>query len=275
MAIRVPVTYRGACIADGPHGRLLAFDPTDPLTVLGDLPRDQQGAWGLLVCPVGGGLVRLPVQPAERNGLERRIDAALDPTGRLTATLAERSEGQVARDERDLRRRKSRVEYQRDLEAWLPSQGGGVEIRSWSAAEDSAAGRFQLKVEYDSPSFARTVGREMLTFRSALVSPRQSWAPDDTTRTTPIALAAEFVAETLTVRLPAGFGIDERPQDRHAASDLGRLDATWTERDGALWMIRRWEVRPMTVGPERWREVRALYGALRATNEATVVLIRR
>jgi hypothetical protein len=32
---------------------------------------------------------------------------------------------------------------------------------------------------------------------------------------------------------------------------------------------------PVTVGPERWTDVRALLAARRSTNEATVVLTRR
>lgn len=36
-----------------------------------------------------------------------------------------------------------------------------------------------------------------------------------------------------------------------------------------------WELVPVTVGPERWADVRALLAARRGTNEATVVLTRR
>ncbi|MGH7730101.1 MAG: DUF3857 domain-containing protein [Candidatus Eiseniibacteriota bacterium] len=275
VAIRAPASYRGPVIEGERWGRWLAFDPTDPLTAFGDLPRDQQGSWALPLMPDGPGLVRLPVQPADGSRLERRVDATLAPTGRLSATLTEQSHGQAARDERALRRRTSRSEYQSALEAWLPAQGGSVAIGSWSSSEDSTTGRYELEVRYESPTFARNVGDRMLTFRSALLSPREPWTPTDGARTMPIALPASCVIETLTVRLPEGFGLDERPQDLHAASDLGRLDATWQESGGALVMARRWELHPTTVGPERWPDVRALFGARRASNEATVVLVKR
>jgi len=77
------------------------------------------------------------------------------------------------------------------------------------------------------------------------------------------------------VRLPQGFEIDERPADLRTANDLGRLDAAWAERDHSLVMIRRWELQARTVGPERWADVRSLYGALRASSAATSVLTRR
>jgi transglutaminase-like putative cysteine protease len=275
VGIRIPASYRGPVIEAASGERLLAFDPTDPLTTFGDLPREQQGSWALLVSPGSGGLVRLPMQPADRYRLERRVDATLSPAGRLDARVVERSNGQTARDERAFRRESSRAQYQSALEARLPAQGGNVAIRSWETREDSAGGRYELRIEFDSPTFARNVGDRVLTFRSALLSPRLSWSPTDTARVTPIALPAVSVRETLTVRLPEGFALDEHPTDLHAANDLGQLDATWQVADGALVMTRRWELRPATVGPERWPDVRALYAARRASNEATVVLVRR
>jgi transglutaminase-like putative cysteine protease len=274
VAIRMPGAYRGLTIAARPLDRLLPFDPTDPITVFGDLPDDEQGSWGLLVSG-GGDLVRLPVQPPEQNRFERRIDASLTPAGALNATVVERSSGQAALDERSLRRRSSRAEYQSALEEWLPAQGGSVAIRSWSASEDTLTGHYQLTIEYESPSFARNVGDRVLTFRSALVSPRRRWSPSDSARAMPIALTAVCTVETLSVRLPEGFVLDERPADVHTASDLGRLDATWEVKDGSLVMVRRWELLPLTVGPERWADVCALYGARRSSDEATVVLTRR
>jgi transglutaminase-like putative cysteine protease len=271
VAIRMPATWSGPTIAARPGERLLPFDPTDPLTAFGDLPDDQQGSWGLLAMP-GGDLVRLPVLPPAQYRFERRIDAALSPEGRLSATLVERSRGQSAREERSTRRGASRAEYQGVLEKWLPAQGGNVAIRSWATREDTLAGRFELVVEYDSPSFARNVADRVLTFRSALVSPRRPWAFSDSLRRTPIAIPAICQAETVAVRLPEAFALDERPEDVHMASDLGRLDATWQVAGGVPPMVRHWEMSPVTVGPERWADVRALFAARRSTNEATVVL---
>lgn len=275
VAMRAPSEYRGPSLVDARRDRLVAFDPTDPITAFGDLPREEQGAWGLLARQTAGGLVRLPVMPAERNRVWRHVDAALDPTGRLDATLTENREGQAARDERERLWRSGKSEYQRDLEEWLSGRSGNVDIRSWSSTEDTLLGRYQLRIEYASPSFAPLAGNRMLTFRSALISSRHPIALGDSTRSTPIALHAESLVETLIVRLPAGFALDEVPADLHRSSDLGRLDATWAESSGTLVIARRWEVNPSTVGPERWHDVLDLYRALKTSNEALVVLLKR
>jgi hypothetical protein len=274
VAIRMPRDWRGPALEGGRGARWLPFDPTDPLTPLGDLPRFEQGAWALLVRPEHGALVRLPVVSTEHDRLERRIDATLSRAGALEATLTERSCGQCAREDRGLCRGK-RAEYQSVLEEWLPTQGGNVSVREWTAHEDSVSGDCRLQVGFASPSFAAPVGDRMLTFRSALLSPRQSWMPDDSARTRPIALSAVCELETLVVRLPDGFAVDEQPSDVHALNALGRLDATWSAGPGTLTLTRRWELSPVTIGPERWADVRSLYRARRASNEATVVLLRR
>jgi hypothetical protein len=115
----------------------------------------------------------------------------------------------------------------------------------------------------------------MLTFRTSMTMRRRTWMPTDTARTQPIALESRCLAETVSVHLPEGYVLEERPADLHVANDLGRLEAAWSESGGALVMTRRWEVRPVTVEAARWADVRALYAALRASNEAAVVLVRR
>jgi hypothetical protein len=273
-AILAPGSFRGISIDDGPTQRLIGFDPTDPLTLFGDLPAVEQGAWGLLIRD-GSALVRLPVQPPEENRLSRRIDAELDSDGRLRALMVERSAGQAARDVRELRRGLTNSEFERQLETLLPRQGGSIVLRSWAVEEDSLTGRQKLTVSFDSPAFARLVADRLLAFRGALASLRTTWVLTDTTRTMPIALPAAWEDETLTVKLPQGYVLDERPSDLRVANDLGRLESSWVERDGALVMTRCWQLRPVTVPASRWSDVRSLYAALRATNEATVVLVRR
>jgi transglutaminase-like putative cysteine protease len=274
VAIRMPAAHRGLQIEGRSNERLMPFDPTDALTTFGDLSTDLQGAWGLLVAP-NGGLAKLPLQPPAQSWFHRRIDATLSPDGALSATVAEHSIGQSAVAERSLRRSSSLGEYQGALEHWLSAQGGSVAIRSWTASEDTLAGRFALSVDYDSPRFANAVGGRLLTFRSAFTAPRRGASAMDSTRSQPIAIAAACEVETLSVRLPAGFAVDERPADLHVANDLGRVDATWQVQGDGLVVVRSWEMAPRTVGPERWADVRKLYAARRYSEDAPVVLTSR
>jgi len=274
-AFRPPAGFDGPTLDAGSLGRLAAFDATDPITALGDLPIGQQGSRGLLVAHEGGTLVRLPVLPESARVHERRIDAVLDSTGTLHARLREKSTGQSARPERANRRSRTAVDYRRFVEAWLPPPGATVTVRSMETRDDSTGGDFELLVEYDARSFARLHRDGTLTFRTTVAGRPTEWLPPGGPRESPIALHAEAFIETLSVRMPPGFVVEETPSDVRIVSELGRFEATWEDRDGVLVQTRRWELRPVTAGPERWEDVQALFAARRASGEQGVVLSRR
>jgi transglutaminase-like putative cysteine protease len=275
VVMRVPRGTKLPAVFEHPGlGTLLAFDPTAPLTAFGDLPQAEQGSLGLLVAPRTGGLVRLPAVPPEANRLERRIDAELDADGNLTAWLRERSVGQQAVEERRLRHALSLSDYQRDLESWLAAGSTSVNLHEFSTDEDTLAGRFRLEAEYDVPRFARIVQGELI-FRAALVTRRLALALPDSARSLPIELTGTCFAETVTVRLPQGYAVDEMPEARHVQRDFARLDADWSVDGGALRFTWLWTLQSLTLPPERYREVREMLAANLAASQSPVVLIRR
>ena len=255
-------------------GALLVFDPTDPLTVFGDLPQSEQGALGLLVTPGSEGLVRLPTVAPANDRYERELQATLDPGGNLSVRMRESSVGQQAVGERSLRHRLSDADYRRTLEAWLAGGSGSVELRRYRTEEDTLAGRFRLEAEYDAPGFARSAQRRLI-FRAALVSPRAAFSLPDSARTQPIALGGSCFAETVTVKLPEGFAVDELPAALHERHDFADLDADWAVADGTLRFTRLWTVRPLTLPAARYAEVRRVFAASLAVSQSPVVLVQR
>ncbi len=275
LAMRVPRGTRLPTVFEHPvFGTLLAFDPTAQLTSFGDLPAAEQGAPGLLVAPQGGGLVRLPVVPPEANRLERRIDATLDAEGKLTARLVERCVGQQAVGLRGARRRLSETDYRRGLESDLSASVGSVQLGSFRTDDDTLTGSFRLEASYVAPRFARDV-QGQLVFRSALATPPVSLDLPDSERTMPMALEARCVAETVLVELPGGYAVDELPDARHVHRDFADLDADWHVEGGTLRYTMRWSLRPLTLPPARYREVREMLAGAVAAGRAPVVLVRR
>jgi hypothetical protein len=274
-AIRVPRGTKRTGVFEHPRfGTLMAFDPTDPLTVFGDLPQSEQGALGLLIDSESGGLVRLPVSSPADDRLERVMEATLDAEGNLSAQLRECSVGQQAVSERAVRRRLSDPDYRRVLESWLASGSGSVELRRYRTGEDSLAGRFRLEAEYSAPRFARSA-QQRLVFRAALVSPRLVLSLPDSARSQPIALEGSCFAETVTVKLPEGYAVDELPEALHERHDFAELDADWKVEGDRLRFTRLWTVRPLTLPPARYPEVRKAFAADLAASESPVVLVRR
>ena len=81
-------------------GRLLIFDPTNPLTPFGRLDGALQGGYGLLVTGSGGELIQLPQLPASANSIQRTATTTLNPSGTLAGEVREEWIGDQASAER-------------------------------------------------------------------------------------------------------------------------------------------------------------------------------
>src|SRR5262249_17395738 len=74
-------------------GPVLFFDPTDPVTAVGELPQDQQGSYGLLVSSDGGALVKLPTARPDRNRFQRTASITVASDAKVRADLVETTFG--------------------------------------------------------------------------------------------------------------------------------------------------------------------------------------
>jgi Transglutaminase-like superfamily len=78
-------------------GKLLFFDPTNPVTPFGSLSGSLQGNYGLLVTPDGGELTQLPAMPPSANGITRTATLTLDESGTLRDQGAARASIRIRR----------------------------------------------------------------------------------------------------------------------------------------------------------------------------------
>lgn len=276
LAIQAPDTLRLAASVEHPTlGRLVFFDPTDALTPFGSLPAQEQGGLALLQDADGARLIELPVAPPEEDRLRRRIEAALDSTGALEGSLHESSWGSHATSKRALRRHRSDAEYRRAIARWLGSAGGIPEIRECVTREDSAAGSFDLRVTFGLPRHGRLVQGRMLVVRADVLPADVALPPPDSSRSQPVSLPLSNVEDEVSLRIPAGFRVDELPDSVRVQTDFGALSASWRVEQDVLRFERRLTVRPVTLEPARYGEVQRFLAADAETRRAQVVLVRR
>ena len=102
VAIPMAEPVADALVIHPEMGPVLVFDPTDDLTPMGDLPWVDQGTRALLVHPDHGGLVELPVLPAEANRAERTWSISLHRDGGAVVEMRAAYHGQYAVLMRDL-----------------------------------------------------------------------------------------------------------------------------------------------------------------------------
>jgi hypothetical protein len=276
VAVKVGDETEAATIISHPNlGRLLIFDPTDEHTPVGDLPDHEQGSLALIVAGEHGALLRMPTVPPEANRLERETEVVLAPTGAITASIRERSTGQSAVNERRAFRALPRPEYVKLIESWITRGVTAAQVSKIEPADHSQEGRFALDVEFAAPGYGQVMQNRLLVFKPAVVSRRESVFLTETSRKHPVVLEAQAYRETVRVKLPAGFVVDETPDPVKLNTSFGTYTTSYEEKDGHLLFTRSLVLRAVTVPAEQYTQVRQFFGRIRAAEQAPVVLLRK
>jgi len=263
----------GPIVSDGSGGRLMLFDPTDPNTSVGDLPALEQGSY-VLPIRAGAALARVPQLAVERDRLERSVDLALAPDGGVVGSIRERSVGQAASRERQAYRSRSVTEYRRLIEAWVAQGASGAAIESVGTVADSSGGRFALDVRFRAPRYGQVMQNRLLTFRPAMVSRSRLPELTEEERKTPVVLTASAFAESVIVRIPEGFAVDEIPDPVKIDETFGRYVSACAAQGDRLVYTRSLAIPAARVPTDRYAAVRAFCQRVRAAEEAPVVLAR-
>ena len=276
VAVKVGDETRAATVIQHPAlGRLLIFDATDPNTPVGDLPDDEQGSFALVAAGADGTLVRMPVSSPEDNILKREVEAGLAADGSLTATVHERREGQSAARLRGAFKGLAPADFTRVVENWISYGATGAKFTKIEPGDAQAEGRFRLDVEFTASAYAQSMQDRLLVFKPAVVARGESVRLDGQTRKHPIVLESEAFSETVRFKLPAGFDVDEMPDPVKINSDFGSYTASYEVKDGQLVFTRSLVQRAATIPVEKYGDVRAFFGRVRASEEAPVVLARK
>ncbi|MEK7830154.1 MAG: transglutaminase domain-containing protein, partial [Acidobacteriota bacterium] len=276
IAVKVGDATDAATVIKHPQlGRLMIFDPTDDDTPVGDLPDHEQGSYALIAAGEAGDLVKMPSTPPEANRMERSIEAVLGVDGSLNATVRERSFGQEAVDERRLFKRSARPQYNTQIERWITATVPGAKVSKIEPVDGSHNGQFALDVEFESPSYAKSMRGNLLMFKPAIVSRRSSVFLTEAKRTHPVVLSAEAYNETVKIKLPANFVVDEMPEGAEINQPFGSYAVTYEVKDGYLIYKRSLILKSATIPVEQYAAIRNFFGRIVGSEQAPVVLARK
>jgi hypothetical protein len=276
IAVKVSDETQVATVVNHPTlGRLLIFDSTDDNTPVGDLPDHEQGSLALIVAGEAGALLRMPVTPPEANRLEREAEAVLGSDGSITASIRERSLGQSAVIERRAFRGLSGSDYAKLVERWIARGASGASISKIEPADDSARGRFALNVDFTAARYGQLIEERLLVFRPAIVAQRESLSLTETARKHAVVLESHAYTETVKVKLPAGFVVDELPDPVKMDATFGTFAATCEVKDGQLRFTRTLIVRSATIPVGDYATVRDFFEKIQAAESSPVVLAKK
>ena len=256
-------------------GRLLIFDATDSNTTVGDLPEDEQGSLALLIAGEAGQLLRMPVLPPDASSFDRQAEVVLTPEGTITATLRERANGQAAADFRREFRGLNSVQYLKMIEGWVSDGASGAKVSRVEPKDNREAGHFDLDVDFAAVNYAQLMQNRLLVFKPAIVSRRESLSLTSSKRNHPVVLGARNFSETVRVKLPAGFDVDELPDPLKLDASFGSYNTTYAVKDGELIFTRTLAQRAGTIPVAQYQTVRSFFERIRAAEQAPVVLARK
>ncbi len=276
IAIKVNDDTQAATIIKHPSlGRLLIFDPTDDNTPVGDLPDGEQGSLALIIAGDAGALLRMPKTEPETNRLERLTEVELDGDGVIKAIIHERSAGQSAVSERSRFRRLAQPEYVKMIEEWITRGASGAEVSKIEPSDKLEEGKFSLDVEFTAPRYGQLMQSRLLVFKPAIVSHRDSLFLTEPSRRQPVVLEPHAYTETVKVKLPAGFDIDEIPDAVKLDAPFGSYKTSYEVKDGQLLFTRSLVVQGAKIDAGEYAKVRGFYEKIRAAEQAPVVLVKK
>lgn len=256
-------------------GRLMIFDATDPYTLVGDLPGHEQGSFALVSAGKNGKLMKMPVLPPESNRLERQADAELLPDGSLKGTIREQAYGQTASGYRAESRALSAAEYKTRMESWLANRLSGAKMADFNPADRPTENRFDLGMDFSAAGYAQIMQGRLMVFKPAFVGRLDRMIVLDGKRNHPVLLDASAYHETIKVKLPAGFIVDEMPETNNIETPFAKYAVSYEVKDGFLLLNRSLTVSQSTVAADKYNSVKTFFAQVRAAESNPVVLMKK
>lgn len=276
IAVKVSAATASSTVIEHPNlGRLLIFDATDQFTPVGDLPDYLQGSKALLMAGEDGGLIEMPVTPADFNSWNRETEVTLAENGSIKGIMREKLSGQESRGARTMHRSLSSNDFSKSIEGWLTRGATAAKLDKLSPSDRHAEAAFDMDVEFSAPAYGQLMQNRLLIFKPAVASRTTSVSLTAKSRKHPVVLESNSFKEKATFTLPAGFVVDEMPTPVSITTPFGKYATTLEEKDGKLLFTRSLTLNRSTVPVERYSEVRDFFAKMLDAEQSPVVLIRK
>jgi hypothetical protein len=207
--------------------------------------------------------------------MDHQIVASLSADGTVNASIRERAIGQRAVDYRRLFRRLSRPEYFGMIESWIANGATLAKVSKVDPVDRTLEGKFDLDVDFSAVAYAQLMQNRLLVFKPTLVSRRDFLVLTDAKRRHPVVLSAHVFTETVHLKLPAGFEVDELPDAMKLDMSFGSYKTTYDVKGEELTYTRTLAQHAATIPVDQYQSVRNFFERIRAAEQAPVVLVRK
>ena len=254
-------------------GRVLFFDATDPVSMLGDLSIGLQGTPAFILAEGSDELTILPRLAAEQNRrLERRFELTLAPAGGVQGTGLYHGRGQTAARLRSILRRRSAKE----LETWvLESLGAplrGATLSEVTVNDDPVADVVQIRFELAAPKFCQFLPGNLALVKLDLFSRSGMPAFPKRERMFPVDFDGSQVRETVRLVLPGRFAAEELPAPVDIREPFASYESRVVLADGVLSLERVVTLQDTSVPQADYGRVRQFVGDVAKADKSSALL---
>jgi hypothetical protein len=251
------------------------FDPTDSLTHVGDVPQGEQGSHALVIAGAQGILVTMPVIPAASNRTESVVEASLNGTGDIDAKIQRQYFGQSGVSVRAVETLQGSPELKKRFERSFSRRLPGASLANIVTDGRSDENRFAVNMDLTAERFAQIMQGRLFIVRPGLLNSGGEYFFPTTKRTAPVKLESDFHRDSVTIKTPAGFKLDELPGPVEIKSPYGTLRASWQMRDGEIVLEETLEILETVAPASEYAKVREFFDQVAGARSAPVVLVKQ
>ena len=257
-------------------GRILFFDPTNPVTPFGQIKGHLQANYGLLVTPEGGELVELPQQPSAMNSIQRMGKLTLDADGMLKGNIEEVRLGDQASSERwQLRTVTNNADRIKPIESLLAGSLSSFQIVRASLVNlEHTDQPFGFNYTIRSDNYAKSAGNLLLVRPRVLGSKGSGILETKEPRKFPLEFdGPSRDTDSFDIALPPGYEVDELPPPMDMDYSFGSYHSKTEASGQMLHYTRALEIKELSVPVSKMDELKKFYRMI-ATDERNTAVLR-
>lgn len=258
-------------------GRLLFFDPTDPLVPLGSLRGSLQGNYGLLVTAQSGELMALPQSSPDANGFHRSAKLSLAADGTLSGSVDETWTGDHGVEQRRMIRSRTQASDQiREVEAQLGQSLATVRILKAGMGNVLDIDKpFIWSYSIEADNYAKAAGDLLLVRPRVFGSETEGFLETPESRQLPIQFdAREHDTDVFDISLPSGYTVDELPPPANADYGFASYHSHTELVGNVLHYARELVIKEADVPAASADQLKVLYRVITNDERMTAVLKR-
>lgn len=276
VAVKVsPETAADTVVNQPGVGRLLLFDPTDPVTPVGDLPSDEQGSLALLVASTNGDLIRMPQLPVSSGRIERKVQASMDANGHLSAHVVTEYFGPAGSSVRYLASHGGADRLKQNLERGYARRLGGVDLDKISPVDHASEDRMELAVDLGVGQFGQFMQEKMLVLKPGVLTPDTDYTFANKQRRLPVRLESGLRKDSVVIQLPAGFAVDEIPDPVEIEGPYGAYRASWKFANGSVTFNQSLEIKQTVAPVTEYPKVKDFFDKIAGGQNEPIVLLKK